>query len=895
MTRRFAVRILLVASFGAALPAQAQQDTASVSIYREGARRMVQFLEFTLNTLGDARTPAREKEIIIFESYRKIFRDERVQIEDDLVEHRSTATRKEVKAYLQDVDFFYESLTFAFEIDSISHEVTEKGELFFLVSTLCTLQGRTSAGDSLYATRPRYLEINVDEAARDLKIVSIYTTRQSEEEEAIEWWNSLGYAWREVFAPQLRLSDSVPVSRLMEISPDFAVGDTLPMEARFEIVMNDSAVWQTYTLLDSSIRWGDTLRVSGTDSVVAYSPRLIRDLRRVMASERLDLSGRTGLASLEPLARLTQLRELNLSGLDAADLTPLRYLTRLQRLTLDHARAVSLDPLRYCIGLRELSLAYMPVSDIQILSQFSSLSKLALDATGVQDLSPLRTLVSLRELTFNATGVADLSPLAGLRELEVLMCSRTRIADLGPLAGMAQLQLLGIEETAAASLAPLAGLARLRILYADGAAVASLEALHRLPELRRVYCDRSGVGREEAARLRTANPNCLVVYESTALQHWWQEMPAPWRAFFRSAARLSPIPTREELHSLAATAALDLGGHTELADLAPLSMITGLRSLSAARTGAASLAPLEPLTELEQLDLSRNPVTDLGPLRTLRKLRMLDLTGTPAADLEPLSACLRLEVLAADSTAVERLDALGRLPALRKLYADGARISDSAAVQLAASSPELLICYRTARLGAWLDTLPADWKARLRRIAAWGDTPGREALHELTFRQALDLGQDPGLVSLSPLTVFVRLRFLRCSEARVASLAPLGTLTALEVLECAGNPVEDLTPLAGLPRLSYLDVRNTPVRSLKPLEAAGRLEELYCSGTRIKKLRPLAAVQTLRRLDISNTGVGSLKPLAAGLEHLKCFNTKVSPGAVRKFREARPACEVVYY
>src|SRR5690349_6002735 len=57
-------------------------------------RDMVGFLEYMLNTLGSSGTPTRDKEVLITESYSKIFRDSKVQIEDDLDEDRVVITNK---------------------------------------------------------------------------------------------------------------------------------------------------------------------------------------------------------------------------------------------------------------------------------------------------------------------------------------------------------------------------------------------------------------------------------------------------------------------------------------------------------------------------------------------------------------------------------------------------------------------------------------------------------------------------------------------------------------------------------------------------------------------------------------------------------------------------------
>ncbi|MEY3647601.1 MAG: hypothetical protein RLZ13_483, partial [Bacteroidota bacterium] len=67
----------------------------------------VRFLEFLLNTVGNSQTSARDKDVIIRESYLKIFRDGKVQVEDDLVLDRKVVTNKDVAAYFKDIEFFY--------------------------------------------------------------------------------------------------------------------------------------------------------------------------------------------------------------------------------------------------------------------------------------------------------------------------------------------------------------------------------------------------------------------------------------------------------------------------------------------------------------------------------------------------------------------------------------------------------------------------------------------------------------------------------------------------------------------------------------------------------------------------------------------------------------------
>jgi len=81
-----------------------------ITAYEEQSKQLIQFLEGTLNFLGDAKEVPAEKDIIINQSYAKIFESDETQIEDDLDPNREMALNKDVQAYLKDVDFFCPAL-----------------------------------------------------------------------------------------------------------------------------------------------------------------------------------------------------------------------------------------------------------------------------------------------------------------------------------------------------------------------------------------------------------------------------------------------------------------------------------------------------------------------------------------------------------------------------------------------------------------------------------------------------------------------------------------------------------------------------------------------------------------------------------------------------------------
>jgi hypothetical protein len=180
---------------------------SEVEAHKEKIRDLVDFLEFALNTIGNSSTPTRDKNIIINQSYLKLFEHAKVQIEDDLNEERDMITRKDVQAYLSDIDFFFKHVEFSFNVEDISHYVNDNDEVYFLVSMTRNLKGITIENDSINSMMIRYLEVNYNEEAGDLKIASIYSNRLSVEQELKNWWENLPYPWTDIFYNELGLKD----------------------------------------------------------------------------------------------------------------------------------------------------------------------------------------------------------------------------------------------------------------------------------------------------------------------------------------------------------------------------------------------------------------------------------------------------------------------------------------------------------------------------------------------------------------------------------------------------------------------------------------------------------------------------------------------------------------
>jgi internalin A len=272
------------------------------------------------------------------------------------------------------------------------------------------------------------------------------------------------------------------------------------------------------------------------------------------------------LADLAPLAHLTGLRTLYLSGaLGVTDLAPLAHLTTLQILALEDTPVTDVTPLANLTALQAISLSGTKVSDLAPLTHLTSLQRLDLTRTRVTDLAPLACMTSLQTLYFQATKITDLLPLSNLTALQWLDFGDTQITDLAPLANLTALKTLNLASTVT-DLTPLANLTALETLYASpGKKIGDVAPLAHLKDL-------------DTLVLRETRVSDLAPLAGlTALRNLF--LPG------------APVTDLTPLSNLTALRALDLSG-TKVSDLAPLTHLRGLKTLGLRNTQVNDLAPL---------------------------------------------------------------------------------------------------------------------------------------------------------------------------------------------------------------------------------------------------------------------------------------------------------------
>lgn len=759
----------------------------------EKVRDLVAFLQLLLNTLGSNTTSARDKEVVINESYAKIFRDEKVQVEDDLDENRSVITNKDVVAYLKDVDFFFENVNFEFTIDKIEQGVNANDQVFYKVSLRRNLKGTTAAGKTSDNTIPRYIEVNYDPDAQDLKIASIYTNEFDEKEALTNWWNSLSFEWQKIFKRKLTVIDSVDLDNIKDMT-----------------VINE-----------------------------------------------LDLSGNDFIQSLEPLSQLINLRMLNLAGTQVSDLTPIRNLTDLVELNLEGTKVFDLTPLRYSSKLERLNISNTEIRSIAILEKITGLQNLEMQYSHVIDFEPLKTLTNLQYLDLKGTQLSGLDPLANLVNLMELNISKTPVQEVSPVRNLTSLASFNIDSTLVRDIQPLKDLKKLEVLYANYTYITDLGPLKDLPSLERVYCDQTPINKDAANAFMASRPSVLVIYDSKDLQAWWNTLSTGWQHILSQRAGIRFSPGKEELARVTNLDSISLANNRDVSSLEPLRKLQKLQVVLANNTAINDLSPLEDHRDIRVLDISDTDVQDLSPVSRFSRLESFRADRSKIEKLDPLFNLKHLKEVYVDRTTIHDITAQEFLQHNTHVllvyktihldrwwsnlsegwkevfYIEMGKDTTTSREKLHRLVQSEKLVFADARVR---DLSPVEEFVRLKELHFSGtgiaEIPDLGALRSL---RSLHATNSP-LQTIGGIAHLAELTDLDISNTPVDDLRGLEEMENLRSFNCAGTQIKKLDPLKSLHNLQSLDCSNTRVKKLDPVTYLS-LQTLKCYNTRINSKR----------------------------------------------------------
>ncbi|MEK6478025.1 leucine-rich repeat domain-containing protein [Catalinimonas sp. 4WD22] len=788
----FSCLSLVFIVFSSSAYAQSQQRELSseqVDEYKEQATQMVSFLQSMMNILGSDKPTTKQKETVINESYKKLFVDEEVQIEDDLDEERVVVTNKNVQAYLKDIDFFFKDARFEFNVDDVSYYVTDEGKIFFRLTTNRNLQGVTVGNDTINSNQLRYIEVNLNEAEKQLKIASIYTTKLSEREELANWWNEVPYEWQQLFKKEIDVSiDSVNFRMLKEIA----------------------------------------------------------------ALERLDVSGNRYIQTLEPLSRMNNLTYLDISGTSISDIVPLRNLTKLETLICSRTAINSLEPLKYSTDLKELIANGTKISDLSILTNFSRLEKLYINSTSVYELVPLTGikdlrfantavtsldnisgLVSLVHLDCSSTNVKNLAPISGAGALQTLNIEYTPVDDLSALSGLTNLEILYCNNTPIRSLDPLAGLPALQKVYCDETPITQQDATRFMMVNNSVLV----IYESEALQSWWAD-----------LDNYWKDIFTQYVTFdtlskekLAEMANLTSIDisnkqgitTLEPLSRLRNLRKLNCA-NTSIQSLEPLRELLDLQNLDCSGTLVDSIGALSEASNLSILNIEKTGVSSLSPLSGLSNMEHLSCEHTPLNEPEILSFIREhpgcLVIYKSDELSLWWNEALS--PAWKEAMRNQMSISGIPSKDQLHEIvfTEKLVISNNSEI--W-DLSPIKEFVNLKELEITNTAVSDlSPLSQMNSLEKLICARNP-IKSLEPIGGLTNLKYLDCQNTPIEDLKPIRNLIELEVLNCSGTQVKKLKHISSLINLRVLECFNTNVKKLKALKGLFQLERLACYNTRV--------------------------------------------------------------
>lgn len=812
------------------LPATAQQksdreinlSTEELEAYKKNAKELVAYMEHVFNLLGDKTTAAKDKDIIVNESYLKLFANDKVQIQDDLDEKRNALINKDVQAYLKDIDFFFTDVKFKFTVEEINHGVNDKGEVFLLVNMNRNLQGETVKGKEKISTnKVRFVEININDKEQDIKIASIYTEKLNEEEDLQYWWKEVPSQWKQILGKDLQINDTLNFCDILMFS--------------------------------------DSLIISKSKDTISLEVKKLNDLiRGIVYTEELDLSGNTIIQNIAPLSKLTKIKTLNLAGTAIIDLMPIRSLTRLEWLNCSKTGVESLLPLKYATNLKELYIDSTKVSNIEVLSSFEQLQTFHCVSTGITSLEALANLSAIQDLRFRRTSVSDLTPLANMQNLQQLDCSETSISDISVLDELNNLQIVYIENTQ----------------------ISTLKALNNQTEELKIYCDKSKITKDNAEEFMASHPKSLVMYRSETLLHWWKSVPNAWKKVFNKYVETDAIPAKDEIHQISNLTEIDISKETNIKTLYPVKILERLKILKAGQTGITSVAELAKLNKLEEVYLFNTKIRDISPLKDLHNLKILDCHKTNIEDIASLNELKVVEQLNIDDTkAASKTDmvlafidlhpeclVIYQTLKLKSWWTGLAREKDHKFWK------EVFLTYINFEgepTNEQLHKLAAIEEVIIPESIKKKRIKSLNALSAMSRLKKLDIS-GTGISNLNPIKNHKRIEILNFSETPVSNLTPLKSIRNLKKLAFSGTQISDLEDIESLTSLKELNISATKVRNLRDLENMKNLEYIDCSNTKVMNIKPIYGLKKMKTLKCFNTKVWERQIKDYKSSHKKC-------------------------
>ncbi len=761
----------------------AQESVYQTEKQKEEVLGMVNFYEYMLNTVGAKNTISRDKEVIINNSYLKIFNSKNVQIEDDLLAQRSAIVNKDVTAYLRDVDFFFNEIQFTFSEITIEPKEAN-GETYFLASFNSKIEGTTLEGEQFVRQSPRFIEFNLNANNSELKIASVYTTKVTREEELREWWAGLSYGWTKILFPRNYSDESMSNELLMKLAS-----------------------------LDS-------LDLSGNSMILDIKPlAALKDLKYLNLKD-------TKILDISALRGARNLRSLNLAGTNIRDIEVVNYFGNLEVLDISNSIVNDISAVARLEKLQVLRASGSGISSFTPISNLQALTELDLSKTSFSEAGTLSQLKNLQLLDISRTGVNSLDGILNLTKLESIDFSETLITNTQALAQLSNLREISMNRTRVETLEPLSILKNLEKVSADYSGVSEKVASEFMTKNKGVV-------------VITNSEKILSWWEELPVE--WKNL------FKKQMALENPTKTdltrllNSDSLDISGNSLLSGVPLTKFKRLEHLNIsrnlfvnLDFLRNMPELKVLNANYLPIDNLQtlgankNLERLYLKACILKEIDPLIGLNRLKLLDISETQ----------VKRERINEFLTATEGAVVIYETDDLKAWYEQltpnwknvfNVNVPDAYYLHALVQSKKVVITDIPVT-----SLIPLQRFNVLREIEI--SNVNITSLEELTNHEGLTslIFRNSPLSSLEYVDRFRKLQILDISNTAVDDLRPLSDLTELEELNFSGTSIKKLKGLESSKKLRKLNISNTRVWQLDRLYDIRTLNTLTCYNTRIR-------------------------------------------------------------
>ena len=672
---------------------------------------------------------------------------------------------------------------------------------------------------------------------------------------------------------------------------------------------------------------------------------------------RLDVPN-SRITDLTGLEHAVHLRELNLSGVNddikgwvnsntISDFSPLAALTNLGKLELTGTGMSDLSPLSGMRGLIHLELADNNISDLSPLSGLTQLGWLELGENNISDISPLSGMVQLAWLNLNRNAIVDVSPLVRLdslghhdrgiglmlwknplsyasiythipvlqaKNVNILFDNRTPttlVKILGtlqqgtvnstlPLPFVVEVQddqnqtFEGVPVTFTVT----TGNGKLNVTKTMTDTTGRAEALLTLGQT-------VGTTRVRVSAAKISQP---VEFTATAVLRT-APVTIPDAVLRAEIARYLRKPrgeliTMTDMLRLTVLSVNDVNIH----DLTGLEHAVNLTTLSLNNNRISDVTPLATLSQLTNLSLNNNRIIDVSPLVSLTQLKILILDDNHISDASTLAGLSQLETLSINNNNLSDVVPLTKLTRLKTLHLRDNLLSYSSlythipaiqsrgvSVTFTPRTPTIHVKVSELR-GVAGATLPLVAEVEDENGIRFSGAPVRFTItsgggnlstsNTITDRDGkaytkITLGGTPGKNTVRTTTPQAQ----QPAHFTITAISPNSIVTIpdanlrAKIAETLGRPPNSQLTAQDIRELTSLKAPNVNISDLTGLEYAHNLKLLdlgseFISGqplrnsNTISDLSALAGLTILNSLNLSKNDISDISPLA-GLTRLR--------------------------